>query len=309
MEEGSLDSKSAQFLRNTKISEIKTKDSDLITLEPRDTVGEALEKLAKHAITAAPIFDAYHQKIIGYVSSLDLVMYIVAVFIQSKRQNLSTTFDFETVRQQFESPLQQEFQFGSEFWPVSEDDNLEGLISAFFRWRIHRVPVTHEGKIVGNVSQMDVIRFVNKHPLEFEKVMAKRLPQVGLDTGPVISLKDDNKMIDAFSAMSTSSIYGVAVVDNKGKLCGNVSATDVKGITNETFWKLELPIREFLSKRQKLPLVVCGPEETVKEVIRLLAEKRVHRLYVIDDSGKPMNVITLTTVMKVLSQPLSDYFA
>jgi len=168
--------------------------------------------------------------------------------------------------------------------------------------------VTEKGKIVGNVSQMDVIQFLHRNSHQFEKAMKKRLSQVGLDSGSIISATEEEKVIDAFSAIATSSIYGIAIVNKEGVLCGNISATDVKGITYETFWKLELPIKDYLSERRRLPLVVCGPEDTIGEVVRLLAEKRVHRVYVIDDIGKPINVVTLTSIMKVLSPPLSECF-
>jgi hypothetical protein len=42
-------------------------------------------------------------------------------------------------------------------------------------------------------------------------------------------------------------ITGVAVVDNyTHKLLGNISASDLKGLTKENFFKLSLPVDELL---------------------------------------------------------------
>ena len=49
------------------------------------------------------------------------------------------------------------------FWPVSEEESVANLISSYFRWQVHRVPVVANKKIVGHVSQFDVITLMAKN--------------------------------------------------------------------------------------------------------------------------------------------------
>ena len=114
---------------------------------------------------------------------------------------------------------------------------------------------------------------------------------------------------------------GVAIVDLNGKLVSNLSASDLKGITESGFFKLEAPIFQVLETTPhkvlyqkkfgknlkwliffliKLGTITIQAEDTFSYLLKLFAEKRVHRIYVVDNEGKPTNVITLTTVLKML---------
>ncbi len=48
-------------------------------------------------------------------------------------------------------------------------------------------------------------------------------------------------------------------------------------------------------------LVTCGPGATLREVLALLVERRLHRLYVVDAALRPVGVITLTDILRRLA--------
>ena len=56
------------------------------------------------------------------------------------------------------------------------------------------------------------------------------------------------------------------MVDIKtGELVNNISASDLKGITQSTFFKLETPIHQiFLNQANKLPSVTVTPDATLE---------------------------------------------
>jgi len=113
-------------------------------------------------------------------------------------------------------------------------------------------------------------------------------------------------LIEVFNSIIETKFSGVAIVDEEGKLVNNISSSDLKGITKETFWQLETPIEKILKENMKLPPLVCKPETTLQEVIKKLADCRVHRIYVIDKENRPSNVITLTSIMRIFSSPASN---
>jgi len=49
------------------------------------------------------------------------------------------------------------------------------------------------------------------------------------------------------------------------------------------------------------PMIFCKNESTIEEVIDRLAFMRIHRIYVVDEKGKPINVITLGDILSIFS--------
>jgi 5'-AMP-activated protein kinase regulatory gamma subunit len=84
---------------------------------------------------------------------------------------------------------------------------------------------------------------------------------------------------------------------------GTLSASDLRGINDETLNTLTLPVREFLDKVQrKAPAspVRCSPDEKLDTVIDRLIQSRVHRLWITDENQKPVGVVALTDVIRTL---------
>jgi len=281
---------------------------ELVTFKPNDTVEEALKKLATFAISGAPVFDQNEQKVLGYISVLDLVVWVVRTFAVSKGDRKD--YDWSKLDQQFKMPISEILEYGLDpFWPVPQDSTLRSLINSYFKWRIHRCPVAEKGKVVGHVSQSDVIRFLANNPKSLEGVLSKKLTDLGLDEGPVTCVLKGKSLIEAFNVMMETKFTGLAIIDEQGRQVQNISASDLKGVTKESFWKLEMPIENIIKEEKKLPVLTCSPKSTLDEVVKKLADCRVHRIYVVDNQNKPRNVITLTSIMKVFSESGSEAFA
>lgn len=99
-------------------------------------------------------------------------------------------------------------------------------------------------------------------------------------------------------------------------LVGNLSASDMKGMSASEFPLLLQPASKFLKLEQILhaqekkkaavktpdslhPLAISA-EVTLTEAIKRLAEKRIHRLYICQN-GKAVGVITLTDIMMMIA--------
>jgi predicted transcriptional regulator len=72
---------------------------------------------------------------------------------------------------------------------------------------------------------------------QFDKTLAELLHAE--DKTPIISIKGSQPLVHAFHILLDKSITGLAVVDdNTGKILGNISASDIKGINSNNFFKL-----------------------------------------------------------------------
>ncbi|MDC7950971.1 CBS domain-containing protein [Methanomassiliicoccaceae archaeon COG_1] len=93
---------------------------------------------------------------------------------------------------------------------------------------------------------------------------------------------------DAINTMVRNTLTGLPVVrSSDGKLMGIVSRRDI-------FRKFD---EEQLSLIMKRDCVTTSPDATVREVARVFAEKRFHRLPVVE-GGKLVGIVTPTDVLK-----------
>jgi len=302
-----FDKQCFSFLQSVKIASIRRSEAELITLNEKDSIENAFKKLAIHAISSAPVFNENHQKMLGSLSTLDLAFWAVRTYSIVKGDK--AVYDWNTVDELFKTPIKEVIPLGIEsYWPVHEDDTLANLINNYFKWRIHRAPVIINNKITGYVTQSDVVAFLAQNLESLGPVVNKNLKELGLDVGPVFSVLKGKPLIEAFSGITESKFTGLAIIDEQDKLINNISASDLKGVTKDTFWKLDLPIEQVLGDKKKVPPLTCRPTDVLGSVLQRLADCRVHRIYVVDTEHRPQNVITLTTIMKVFSSQGSECF-
>jgi len=219
-------------------------------------------------------------------------------------------YDKSKLEEQFQVPIRDLLNFSiNQFWPVSEDLSIASLISNYFKWRVHQVPVLSEKKITGYVTQFDVTAYLANNLNSLGIIANKTLKELGLDVGPVLAISKGKPLIEAFSHIVENKFHGLAIIDEKGQIVNNISASDAKGLTKENFWNLNLPIEKVLDLQNKLPPVTCKPDITLGQLLQKLADYKVHRIFVVNEQNQPTNVITLTTLMRQFSQTSSECFA
>jgi len=123
----------------------------------------------------------------------------------------------------------------------------------------------------------------------------------------VLSIDKTDKAISAFHLLYEKSVSGVAVLDGKD-LFGNISATDIKHIGSgaQLMSRLFLPAEEFLKlvpkKVKQLTPQCIIPSNTLEEVFTNIFVTRFHRMYVVNDSKRPIGVVSLGDILEVIIQ-------
>jgi len=271
----------------------------LIVVPSSSSIGDAMQILAKNGITSAPVYDASSDSYLGFVDVLDIAVDIVKIFAENYEQH-PHLYNPAELRKQFLLPITSVVNASDRdpFLPVDINWSLSFLINNFLKYGIHRVPVVEDDKIVGVVAQSDVLRFLQQHRGSLTSEF-HTLAQLGLAEGPVISIPQEAPLMRAFTHILTSKVSGIAVINERGQLVNNLSVSDLKGITETTFFKLEAPIHQVFSyATSKLPVVRLRPWSTFGDLLDVLATTGVHRAYVVDDNDKPVNVVTLTTILQ-----------
>ena len=122
---------------------------------------------------------------------------------------------------------------------------------------------------------------------------------------------------EAFHVLASHGISGAPVVDAAGVVVANVSVSDMRRLAHttnhaDTDAALAKPVLEFLrggpagAGRAADPVVtstepvVVHAGDSVGMVVQLLAESRLHHVYVVDGARRPVGVLALADVLRAL---------
>ena len=110
-----------------------------------------------------------------------------------------------------------------------------------------------------------------------------------------ISMTPDQTLAEALELMKTNRISGIPVVEKSGKLCGILTNRDVRFAENP-----KQPVSELMT-RENLATVGLGTSEDVAR--RILHQRRIEKLLVVDDRDHLVGLITVKDIEKAVATP------
>jgi len=180
-----------------------------------------------------------------------------------------------------------------------------------FQKGIHRVAVMNSQGVTENIlTQTDVIRFLVSKISEYPSVFDKMATELNLGTEKeIISVHKNEKAISALKLINEKKVTAIPVIDDLGRIVGNLSASDLKGRGTtdygdgaDPFGTLQLPVLAFLQHGGMtiFPVGTCLKSTSFNFLLLKLMAMRVHRLWVVNSENKPTSVISLTDIMQAL---------
>ncbi|MDQ3079014.1 MAG: IMP dehydrogenase [Pseudomonadota bacterium] len=110
-----------------------------------------------------------------------------------------------------------------------------------------------------------------------------------------ITMTPDQTLAEAFELMKQHSISGIPIVEASGKLAGILTNRDVRFAENP-----RQPVRELMTA-DNLATVPLGTSQ--EEARRLLHQRRIEKLLVVDDSDHCVGLITVKDIEKAVASP------
>lgn len=151
--------------------------------------------------------------------------------------------------------------------------------------------------------------------------MPKTVAEV-MTPNPILA-KPEMPLREALQLMVDTHIGCLPVVNESGHLVGIISGTDLmwqeSGVTPPayiTFLDSVIYLENFSRYEQELhkalgqtvgevmtpaPIVSITPDKSLSDAARLFNEKRIHRLPVVDESGKVIGILTCGDIMRVMA--------
>ena len=127
-------------------------------------------------------------------------------------------------------------------------------------------------------------------------VRAVKRFESGMVVNP-ITMTPDQSLAEALELMEANRISGIPIVEASGKLCGILTNRDVRFAENP-----KQPVRELMT-RDNLATVALGTSEDVAR--RILHQRRIEKLLVVDDRDHLVGLITVKDIEKSVAAPLA----
>eukprot|EP01120_Amphizonella_sp_Union-15-10_P016759 TRINITY_DN9024_c0_g1_i1.p1 TRINITY_DN9024_c0_g1~~TRINITY_DN9024_c0_g1_i1.p1 ORF type:complete len:257 (+),score=36.45 TRINITY_DN9024_c0_g1_i1:1-771(+) len=201
------------------------------------------------------------------------------------------------------------------FVPLPIDAKIRDSLKPFGEG-IHRIAIIDNKKLSHIFSQSRFIEYLDQNikvlGTEAEKTAAQL--NIGEPSQNIVSISLDSKSIDAFKTLHSRGLSALAIVDSQGKLIDQLSASDLREISfyassdNFNFKSLLVSVSEMLSvikrvtKRPKHFLVQVHLETPLKDIIKIMVENRIHRVWLVDKDGVLDRVVSMTDIIRGLSR-------
>jgi len=274
----------------------------LLSISSATNLHAAFDEMVKNKVLCVPVHDEKWQWL-GLLDMKDFVFYLLNLFGMYKSEKKSQETTAATVA--YESCDLVNFSRKNEFVPIADHTPMLEVIAQLCLRGLYRMPVIKNDKpeeVVAMISQMGVLQFLLKKKDELGRHVRKSVADLRVGgigkTAPLVSAKPTTTLLVVYQLLYQNSIHGCAIVDDDGLLIGNISVTDLQYNINDNLGYLALPVSDFLKEMPRKKPVTCHKEDSLIDIVKKMAEDEVHRVYVTDDKGVAISVITATDVLE-----------
>ncbi|KAB3529994.1 CBS domain-containing protein [Alkaliphilus serpentinus] len=150
------------------VKEIMT--TNVISVNKDSLVGEAIDLMVEHNVSGLPVIDD-HRELVGILTETDLVIgskkfrhiyYYPSFFPLADVYKNNKTIE-EKLKKLVETKVEKVMT--KKVLVVNEEDSIDNVVSIMAENEVHRVPVVNQGKLVGIISQRDIIKAYGKMKL------------------------------------------------------------------------------------------------------------------------------------------------
>jgi len=300
-----------RLLSETTVGDLlKLREKPLVTVAASTTVGDAMKLLSEHNILSLPVAKD-NKEFLGFVDVLDIASFVLGRWKSISYTTDEINFPSEVIFDETVGHILNLSHANPTAFIVSTATLYE-LIKEFLDpknyYRLHRIAVTNkEGDIINVVSQSDLVFFAYEHLDVIPEIRRDALlgDMKGLIRTPLM-VRIDASFVDALECLCKNKISGLALVDHEYKLSGNISVSDLRGLNPLAFEFFNGSTLQFLFKgtdSQGKPTQSLGQGNSFGDAITRLAKERIHRLYIVSDTGHPVGFLSLIDVIARLVVP------
>lgn len=173
---------------------------------------------------------------------------------------------------------------------AAPESNLMHVRNLMIRHKIGRVVIVDSSGIAGIVSKSDFTKLLFNR-----KRYLKPLDEISASdimSSPVYATSPNRSIKFVAKFMAKHSIGSLPIVDNKGNLCGIITATDILRAFSERCRGI-LSVMDVVDREP--PTIL--PTHSIFNVIESLIQSKVKKVVVVDGNNKPLGIIAKSDVL------------
>jgi len=299
-------------MQKTTFQEVKVMDlfeggyKSMITVNKNTTVHETLKILYDTGILSVPVADqnihVYPKHIAGFIDLLDILAYLIHV---CEAYSLPYSNPTELATHFLNKPVGELIDYSSrdKFKTVLEEDDLLTVMGVLGQGT-HRVAVMNVLNDIQNlIAQSDVVQLISANLHLLGAHADTPVQNLGF-VHSIVPVLASEPAVNAFKRMNDMRVGASPIVDDNGVYVGTLSVSDLKGLNAESFIYLKGTTQAFAEKHHyalNIPLI-CSPTDSFKKVVTELVQSRKHRVWIVDDSKKPVGVVSHTDICRIVHQ-------
>lgn len=294
-----------QFLKSKTSYDVLPVSYRLVVLDTSLLVKKSLNILLQNNIVSAPLWDAKTSRFAGLLNSQDFINVIQYYFQNPDKYEFVDRLTLNGLKDVEKAIGVEPIDTGSihPFKPLYEA--CVKMIEA----RSRRIPLidededTHREIVVSVLTQYRILKFVSLNCKEISMLL-QPLQALGIGTNKQISTATmDTPVIDVIQLLSHGSVSSIPIVDENNKLINVYEAVDVLGLIKGGIYNdLSLSVGEALMRRSDdfEGVYTCTVNDKLSTIMDNIRKSRLHRLFVVDDEGKLIGVVTLSDILNYI---------
>jgi CBS domain-containing protein len=269
---------------------------DLTSINGQATLQEAWELMNKKNVTCLPVMKG--NQIVGLID-IRMLSFFVVFDLWKRPENSSAKVKLdntEALKNVKVADILPAFPESNQLWKFAASDPIHKLIEAFSKG-VHRAIIDNAG-FCRLVTQTDVTDWVLNNRA-FNHILDREVGTLNFKKPKIVHMHEMDPALRGFEQLSIAETGSVAVLRKDGTLAGNLSASDLKGLQPSTLYKLESPVSDFLKETHPSSLTpaVVKSQDTLRTVLHMMINSRIHRVWFVDQSQKPEGCISMSDVM------------
>jgi len=264
--------------------------SPAITVSPETNLKDARSLISEHNIRALPVLK--DNKLVGIITKRGLLRLDLSVLGIETWNSHADLEDGKVADIMTRKPL-----------TVIPDSTVPKAARVMLENKITALPVVQKGVLVGILTNSDILRFlITGYPELPKPVLVQNCM-----TDEVVTLSRYSSLLEAHTLMGTKRIRSLPVMEND-HLVGLVTRTDLMSsdpsrLASRNNQELSLKIlTQDVEKVMTKDVMTIGQNVEVIEAAKIMLEKKIHVLPVLDESQNLKGILTESDLFLMVIQ-------
>lgn len=264
--------------------------SPVITVTPDTTISEARLIIGEHKIRALPVVN--EGKVVGILTKRGLLRVDLSFLGDNLPEENSSISDGKVSDIMTRNPI-----------TITPQGLIPKAARIMLENKITALPVVENGKLVGILTNSDLMSFVINESSSLKKILLVKQYM----TDEVVTIDPDTTLLEAHRLVGIKRIRSLPVV-LEDRVVGLITRTDLmtsdpSRMTSQNNQKLSLKIlTQPVEKIMSHPVISVTPETTLVNASQIMMNNKIHCLLVLDKDKKLAGIITESDLFLMIVQ-------